>query len=327
MMPKSWTPLALAALAVAALGCGSDANGPDPGPDPANTRVRTLLVHHQDTGENTLVNTDGSAAGTFADASRGMVPIGIDPADGTAVLIDGTVITLVTLGKPDQIDTIIQPAPASLSLAAFSPNGVLVALVSYAPTAALLLYDRANRRVDTLSLAGADPVLPPAFSPDGERIALITLTDISILATVIPLDPLASAQTRRLAVSRFTNRLIFGWPRWGSDGLQIAVRRVAQEGPDTLLVGVVDPDIEGTLLTEQYRALLAPAAHPTAELDFAVESTYHLASDGQALALGAVPGTGGARHAVYLVTPGISRVQPVLDTLAQYPVFPLFIRE
>lgn len=327
MMPNAWTPLILAALAATAVACGSDANGPDPAPDPSEETVRTLLVHRQDTGENVLLNTDGSSAGSFSDATRGMVPIGIDPVQGTAVLLDGTVITLVTLGKPDEIDTIIQPAPASLSLAAFSPNGVLVALVSYAPTAALLIYDRANQLLDTLSLAGSNPVLPPAFSPDGERIALVTLTDLSILVTIIPLDPVASSLTRRLSVSRFINHMIFGWPRWGADGLQMAFRRVAQEGPDTLLVGVVDPDVEGPQLTEQYRALMAPAASPMAELDLAVESTYHLTTDGRALALGAVPGTGGARHAVYLVTPGANRVRTVLDTIAQYPVFPLFIRE
>jgi len=322
MMRKSWTPLALAAFALAAPGCNDGPGEPGSEDEP----VRTLLVHRQDTGENLLWDTDGTPAGEFAPVTRGMLPIGTHPGEGTAAFLDGTAIVLATLSKPEVLDTIIRPAPASQSLAAFSADGRFVAVVAYAPTPGLLLYDRANRRLDTLPMDGADPVLPPMFSPDDGRIALISLTQLSILVTIVSLDQPTSATTRQISVSRFTNRLIFGWPRWGVDGLQIAVRRVAEDGPDTLLVGVVDPDVEGALLDEQFRALMAPAGDPEAEVGLANASTYALTTDGTTLALGAVP-TSGAAHGVYIVTANGSRIRPLLDAVGEYPVYPLFIRE
>jgi len=322
-MRTSWTPLVLAgAAAVAFPACGDGPNGPEAGNEP----LRTLLVHRQDTGENLLWDTDGTPAGEFAPLTRGMLPIATRPAEGAAALIDGSAIVLATLSSPEQLDTIIQPAPAALSLAAFSGDGRYVAIVAYSPTPGLLLYDRANRRVDTLSLGDANPVLPPMFSPDDRRIALITLTQLSILVTLVPLDGPGGATTHQLAVSRFTNRLIFGWPRWGGEGLQMAFRRIAEDGPDTLLVGVVDPDVEGALLDEQFRVLLASADDPDQEVGLSTASTYTLTADGTALALGAVPGSG-APHGVYLVTANMRRIRPLLDEPGQTPVYPLFIRE
>jgi len=321
MMRKSWTPLALAAVTLVASACG-DAAGPESDTEP----VRTLLVHRQDTGENLLWDTDGSPTGEFAPVTRGMLPIGTHPGEGTAVLLDGTAIVLSTLSRPQELDTIIRPGPASQSLAAFSGNGVYVAIVAYAPTPGLLLYDRANRRLDTLPLGGADPVLPPMFSPDDERVALVTLTDLSILVTIVPLDNPTSARTRQISVSRFTNRLLFGWPRWGDDGLRMAFRRIAEEGPDTLLVGVVDPDLDGALLDERFRALMAPADAPDQEIGLVAASTYALTTDGTTLALGAVP-TNGAAHGIFIVTETGGRIRTLVDALGQYPVYPLFIRE
>jgi hypothetical protein len=322
MMRTSWTPLVLVGAALALPACGDGPNGPDPGDEP----LRTLLVHRQDTGENQLWDTDGTAAGEFAPVTRGMLPIGTHPGEGTAALIDGSAVVLASLSSPEALDTILQPAPASLSLAAFSRNGRYVALVAYAPAPGLLLYDRANRVVDTLPLGGANPVLPPMFSPDDSRVALITLTQLSILVTIVPLEGPFGTTTRQLSVSRFLNRLVFGWPRWDADGLQIAFRRVADEGPDTLLVGIVDPDVEGALLDEQFRVLLAPDDAPNETLGLSTASTYAFTTDGTALALGAVPGSG-APHGVFIATPGMSRVRPLLDTPGQTPVFPLFIRE
>jgi len=321
-MRRRWTPLLLAASALAASGCDNEPVGPTSDTDP----VRTLLIHRQDTGENLLLDTDGTLAGEFGQATRGMLPIATHAGEGTAVLLAGSAIVLTSLSDPERIDTIIRSAPASQSLAAFSASGLLVAFVAYAPTPGLLVYDRANRRVDTLPLSGADPVLPPMFSPDDTRIALVSLTDLSIVVTVVPLANPASATTRPIAVSRFTNRLIFGWPRWGEDGLQLAFRRVAEVGTDTLLVGVVDPTIQGAQLDERFRTLLAPAGDPEREVAFVDASTYALTTDGTALALGAVPGNG-APHGVYILTETMTRIRTLLDAAGQYPVFPLFIRE
>lgn len=321
-MRTSWTPLALAAAALAVPGCG---DGPAE-PVRAHEPLRTLLIHRQDTGENLLWGTDGSAAGEFAPATRGMVPIGSCPDEGAVALLDDGAIVLTTLNDPERLDTIIQPAPVSLSPAAFSLGGRFVAVVAHAPAPGLLVYDRANQRVDTLSLGDANPVLPPMFSPDDRRVALLSLTPLSILVTIVPLEGPASARTRQLSVSRFTNRLIFGWPRWGEDGLRIAFRRIAEVGPDTLLVGVVDPDVDGALLDERFRALMAPADDPHQEVGLSAASTYTLTADGTTLALGAVPGSG-APHAIYLATGTMSRIRPLLAAAGQVPVYPLFIRE
>jgi hypothetical protein len=201
-----------------------------------------------------------------------------------------------------------------------------VAVTAYAPAPTLLVYDRADHRLDTLSVGTANPVLPPIFSPDDARVALISQTDLSILVTLVPLDGAGAPTTRQLAVSRFTNRLIFGWPRWGEDGLRMAVRRVAQDGPDTLVVGVVDPDLEGAPFDERFRALMAPADDPTHEVGLSSASTYTLTADGTTLALGAVPGNGGA-HGVFIVTAAGTRIRPLLDAVDEFPVYPLFIRE
>lgn len=321
MMRTAWTPL-LTLCAVAALGCGDTGVGPDSDADP----VRTLLVHQYDTGENLLWDTDGTLAGDFGPGTRGMLPIATHPGEGTVALLNGSAIVLTTLSAPERLDTIIRPAPVPQSLGAFSRNGLFVALVAYSPSPRLLLYDRANHRLDTLSVGDADPVLPPMFSPDGSRIALISLTDLSILVTVLPIDRSAFPATRQIAVSRFTNRLIFGWPQWGDDGLRIAVRRVAPDGPDTLLVGVVDPESDGALLDERFRSLMAPADDPGHEVGLSTASTYTLTTDGTTLALGAVPGSGGP-HGIFLVTETGTRIRPLFDAVDGFPVYPLFIRE
>lgn len=309
--------------AAGAAACGDDLVGPAGEDAP----VRTLLVHRQDTGDNLLVDTDGTMAGTFSAASRGMLPIGAHGSEGAVVLLNGTAIVLTTVGVPDRMDTVIHPSPLSQSLASFSHDGTAFALVSYSPERSVLLYDRVNHTLDTLSLAGSDPVLPPVFSPDGERLALISVNELSILVTIIyRFDP-SRSYTERLSVSRFLNRPVFGWPRWVGNGIRMAFRRVADPGPDTLLVGTVFPDSPGDRLQENYRAVMAPVSDERPELDFGSASTYALTLDGEALALAAVPGTGLSPHAVYVVTPGVSRVQLVLDGGGEYPVFPLFIRE
>lgn len=323
MMYMRWSPLALVGAAVLGLpGCTDDPTGPDPRDEP----LRTVLVHRQDTGENQLWDTDGTAAGELAPVTRGMLPIATHPREGSVALIDGTAVVLATRSNPELLDTILRPAPASLSLATFSQNGRYVALVAYAPVPGLLLYDRANRSVDTLSMGDALPVLPPMFSPDDSRIALIALNELSILVTIVPVEGQLSPTTRQLSVSRFRNLPVFGWPQWGDAGLQLAFRRVAEDGPDTLLVGVVDPDVDGALLDERFRVLLSPDNAPTEALDLSLASTYAFTTDGTTLVLGAVPGNG-APHGVFIATARMSRVRPLLDAVGQTPVYPLFIRE
>jgi hypothetical protein len=321
--PRSATVLALTAVLVA--GCGSDPNDPGEAGLQAD-QVRTLLIHRQNTGENELWDTDGTAAGTLP-STRGMLPIGVHPGVGTIALLAGNAIVETTLDRSDDLDTLIHPVPQSMSLASFSSDARYLAIVAYAPSPGLLLYDRANRLLDTLDLGGADPALPPVFAPGDDRIVLITVTDLSILATFVYPDDPGNTSTRQVRASRLLNRPIFGWPRWIGNGLRMAFVRVAESGPDTLMVGTIFPDNPSSFLQEHYRALMAPANDPDANLDIGLASTYALTADGSTLALGAIPGDRQSPHTVYVVTQDSGRVRVLVDGPGENPVFPLFIRE
>jgi hypothetical protein len=224
------------------------------------------------------------------------------------------------------IDTIIRPAPTSQSLLSFSPTGVLVALVSYSPTRAVLVYDRANKTIDTLLLGTLEPVLPPVFSPEGDRLALLTVTPLSVLLTTIDLSAPSQFYSEPLQVSRLLNQPLFGWPRWIGDGIHLAFRRVADSGPDTLVVGVVHPDNADAALEEQYRAVMAPSDQGP-EIAFGPSSTYSLSVDGKAVVIAALPSVGASAHSLYVVTPSLPRVRIVHDDPGVRLYFPQFINQ
>jgi hypothetical protein len=318
-MPRQWTPLLLMGLS-AGLAC-SDA------PTEPEAPVLTILAHYQKTGENVLIKSNGLGVGTLGAATTNMVPIGTYTTDGTIALLSGSAIVLTTLTHPEFIDTVIQPAPLEQSLLSFSPTGGLLAVVSYSPTRAVLLYDRANRTLDTLPMGSADPALPPVFSPDGQRIALITVTPLSILVTLIDLTNPTQAFTEPLQVSRILNRPLFGWPRWIGAGIHMAFRRVADQGPDTLVVGLVQPDNTAAFLEEEYRAVMAPESDQHPEIDFGPSSTYALSANGKALVLAAVPSVGGSGHSVYVVTSSDARIRIVQDDPNAPLFFPQFINQ
>jgi len=322
-MARSWTPLIVGALGAVVTACGDTPTAPDAGSPP----VRSILLHFANSGENRVWNTDQTPVGESPVGSSGLVPIGSEPGQRLVVFIDGTALVLASLDSPGALDTIIQPAPTSYSLASFSQAGDLVAIAAYAPVPSLLVFDRVNRRLDTLSLGGADPVLPPVFSPDGERLVLFSLTDLSLLATIVPRTATGTAQTVRLRFSRFLNRPVFGWPRWIGSGIRMAFIRTVDDGPDTLVVGTVFPDDPDFLMVEAYRSLLVPADSSARELEFGDASTFALTSDGTGVVLGLIPVGGRSGHAIYQAASGVPRVIPIVDSVGQYPVFPLFIRE
>jgi hypothetical protein len=313
-------PLLLPVIGVVA--CG------DPGaPPPVSPIIRTILVHREDTGENRLLNTDGSDAGTYRTAGEGLLPVGVSVEGQVVAFLQGRNLVLGSLVQPAELDTILVPAPASMSLVSFSRNEQFVAVVSYVPDRAVILYDRVNHRADTLPYGTVEPVLPPMLSPDNARIALIGLTDLSlVLTTLFPADQ-NRLETATLGSSRSRTRPNCGWPRWTSDGIVMAFIRVAATGPDTILLARIDPANPGERLDERYRAVMAPVSDERPELVMGVLSTYALTTDGRVLVLAAQPSTDPTRHAVYLVTPDVGRVQLLLDDPAQFPVFPQFVRE
>jgi hypothetical protein len=302
-----------------AAACGDDPVVPQPEP------VRTVLVHRQDTGENVLLNSDGSDAGSYAPGGGSLLALGASAVGQALVLLNGDAIVIGTLSRPG-LDTILRPAPTSLSLASISDDERLVALVSYEPLRALIVYDRANHAADTLDYGPIDPVLPPVLAPTDDRVVLFGLTPLALTITVIDRADPSRRETASLSLSRFLNRPIFGWPRWMEDGIHLAFVRVADGAPDTLLVGRIAPDDPSQPLNEQYRAVMAPESDARPELVIGDASTYALTADARALALGAIPEAGTARHAIYLVTPSLARVQLVRDDPGQFLVFPLFTR-
>jgi hypothetical protein len=295
-------------------------------PAPPTATVRTILFHRQDTGENLLLNTDGSSAGVFAPAAAGL-PLGASTAGRVAALLHGTAIVLATLDHPEQLDTIINPAPSVLSLASFSPDETLVAVASYVPDRAILVFDRPNRRVDTLPYGNAEPALPPLLDRDDDRIVLFSVTPISMTMTQLWRSNPSRTQSDALRISRVITRPIFGWPSWTERGIVLAFVRVATVGPDTLVVGRIDPDAPELPLDELYQSLMAPGPDGTVKLGIGAYSTYALTADGGLLVLGAEALAGASRQALYLVSPDAPRVEPLLDVADQNPVFPLFFRD
>jgi hypothetical protein len=318
-MPVRFCPARYVPALLAVAACG---DGPvQPSPEP----VHTVLVHRQDTGENLLLNSDGSDAGTYAPGVTGLTALGESPVARTLVLLHGNAIVLGSLDRPG-LDTILQPAPTRMSPATISDDGRLVALVSFEPVRGLIVYDLVNATADTLDYGAVDPVLPPVFAPDGSRLALFGLTPISFTLTVVALGDPPRFSSDALAISRFLNRPIFGWPRWLDDGIHLAFLRAADAGPDTLLVGRVSPNAPAAELAEQYRAVLVPVAAGQPELELGVPSSYALAPDARALILGAFPASRATTsHAIYLVTPSAPRVQPVRVEPQQFLVAPLFV--
>ena len=168
--------------------------------------------------------------------------------------------------------------------------------------------------------------MPPVFSPGNEHIVVIGATTLSLFSTVLYRGEQGRRDVHTFGFSRFLTIPIFGWPRWTSDeGLLMAFVRDGQADPDTLLSIGLDPN-DPSAFTERFRAVLSPVSDERPELIFGPEATYAYAEDGQAIVIGANPGTGSAtRHALYYLTPGVPLVRLLLDDPAQRPVFPNFI--
>jgi len=168
-MARSWTPLIAGALVGVMAACGDTPTAPDVVSPP----VRSILLHFANSGENRVWNTDQTQVGALAGGASGLVPIGSEPGERLVAFIDGTAVVLASLDTPGELDTIIQPAPTSYTLASFSQAGDLVAI------ARGLGVDVEERRLERRDLLAADEVfltgsirgLVPARSLDGVDLA------------------------------------------------------------------------------------------------------------------------------------------------------------
>jgi hypothetical protein len=224
-----------AMLLFVAAGCGDGPIGPDETDAPV---LRTVVFHRQDTGENVLLNSDGTDAGALDLPGGAAMPIAVSAIGYMMAVTQGDVIGLVRLDQPDRVDTIIQPRPGIRFLGSFSNDAQFLAIVTFSPSVAVLVYDRANRTVDTLPYGpGGDasgsivPVLPPVFSPDDRRIVMIGASVLSLFSTVFYLDDPSRQDTHTFGFSRFLTIPVFGWPRWTDEGLLMAFLREGNAQP------------------------------------------------------------------------------------------------
>lgn len=290
-------------------------------------RVRTLAYYQLRSGKTLLINSDGTSARQidFADPGGSEVPLAVSRNGSVIALAMGNSVIISTLDRPNEIDTVLSPAPDQMTPAAFSPDQRYLALVSFAPAAALLLYDRANRTVDTLPFGSVTPALAPVFSPNSRRVAMIAANDLTLFATIVELDDNNRTHTSRLGISRFENRPILGWPTWNELGLLGVFVRVTPDAPDTLALMSLDPDNLQGFAQDVFTAALVVPGRPDEEIAFGLRSTYSISPDGQAVVIGAAPDGDLSRHAIYFGSSDSERVQVVVNQQDQFPMFPLLI--
>jgi len=293
-------------LALAA--CGDPT---DPG---SINRIRTVLFYREDTGENHLLNSDGSGARVLPVAGANLVPVGLSSSGDEVALLRGRTLVVSAIANPGALDTVLDPVPAQMSLVAFSPDDRYIALVQYLPEPRLLIVDRAGH-VDTLRTGDRVPSLPPAFSPDGTRVALVSVTDLSTQITIITLNT-NRAPTERAGFSPFVYRLVFGWPRWTDRGLLLGTVRPGGDF-DTVAVLAVDPEQPSNHADVILRLVGPPLAYDAG-------SSYALSAGGDAVVLAAVPLLRGGRDLFYGTAQGGSLVRLLTDPGAR-PAFPLLL--
>lgn len=298
--------LPLILFAVAA--CG-DASGPD------IETPRTVLFYREDTGENFLINSDGSAGHVLDFTDHALIPVGISTNGDRVAFLNGSALVTGAVSSSGRLDTVLNPVPQRMSLVSFSNDDRYIALYQYLPTPLLLVVDLAGG-VDTLRPAAPPPVLPPVFSPSGDRIALVSATQLSIQLTVVERDNEAIAPTAKIGFSLFLYRPVFGWPRWTAEGLLLATVHAGTDW-DTLTVLAVNPDQPPDLAVQVLKV-----ASPILTWDAA--STYALAADGRAVVVAAVPPVRGGRE-LYYGSPRAARLTSLLNDPAALPAFPLIL--
>lgn len=314
-------------LGIALMLLGAAACGDTSPTQPSTPTVHTIVFYRQDTGQSYLLNTDGTDLRPLPYIPQGYRPVGASRTEGVLALADANTLVLISPERPTEVDTIINPTPRPMSLVTFSADGRYVLLLSYQQPHDVLIYDRSSQTTDSIPYDDAvEPVLPPTMSPDNKYVAVVGATPLSMFVTVLDLENPARRQTTKVGYSRYYFQPVFGWPRWTSEGLLMTYLRVYQNAPDTIVSARLDPFNPGDFVNLRFEAALSPVSDARPELNFGDYSTYAYSPDGESMILGAWPAdTASQRHALYLVTSGVPRVQLVLDDPTQYPMYPLFI--
>lgn len=268
--------------------------------EPPLDRVRTLMYHRQDTGENYLINSDGTGGRRLEGAPAGLLPLAQSPGDDEVLYLQDAALVVGRISNPGLLDTLLVLSGGSVSLGTFSPADQYLAVVQYGTEARLLVISRAGA-VDTIPLEAA-PVLPPVFRPDGAQIALVSQTDLSIQVSIVDVAT-AQVTSHQVAFSRFTYPLLFGWPHWTDEGLLLGTLRRGQAWDTVAVLALSGAD--PTRIPDVLFTALAPV------LTYDDLSTYALSPEADAIALAAVPPLVGGR-AIYFAPRGEPLVR-VLD--------------
>ncbi|MEX0691623.1 MAG: hypothetical protein WD934_05355 [Gemmatimonadales bacterium] len=285
--------------------------GEGTGPDPA-AAVRTVLYYREDTGQNYLLNSDGTAE-RIATTRVGLIPIGLSNGGNELAFLQGNALVIGNLEDAGRFDTLLHPIPGQISPVTFAPGDQSVAVFKYGTHPALLILHRAGP-VDTLFHGEYVPDLPPAFSPDGSRLALLSVTELSVVVTVVSrgVEPLRAGAA---SFSRFIFRPRFGWPRWTERGLLLATVREGEDA-DTVAVLLVNPDDPQQITPVEWE-LAAPT------LFFDAGSSYALSADGLALVFASPTAQGGPRR-LYYGARG-QQLRSLLTDGSVRPAFPLLL--
>jgi hypothetical protein len=320
MMARDRFMAALAALACFA--CG------EPTEPSTSLPARDALFLRLDDGAIHLVRTDGSQARRISPPGvTGLTPIAITEDGVIAALLSRGGIVLAPVEDLSQQRVVADRVPSFIGPAAFSADGVRLAVPCQLPEgSAVLVYDDEVRRWDTVRVGDPGFFGAPAFSPDGAELLGLGVTTLSFYLIRVQIDS-RRVVISRIDDSRILNAPIFGWPRWHPErGLLFLARRgLASGGHDTLAVVSADPDHPDNRLQQIFTTLMAPA-DSVGDVVFAPYSTYALSPDGELVVLAAQPDSGIQNHALYAGVKGRPHLHPLLDTPKQFPVYPQLIR-
>ncbi len=319
MMVRVRTASALFATGLLVSGCSDDGPTGPGSKDDFTSTVRSIVFYNQSMREALAITSDGASEPAVV-APAGMVPLAVGRTGQIAAYVKGNRMLIGSLDNPTTFDTAFAPLPLQMSLAAFSHDERFLALVSFRPAEKLLIYDRADRTIDTLGYGDQPPAMAPAFSPDGRRIALFAATQLSLFLTIVDLDNQGRAVTENLPFSRFVNSPIFGWPVWNETGLNFTILHRGTNAPDTLLAVFLNPDSIFIQPEERFRVPLDSG------VTFGLQSSFQYSPDTDAIVLGAQPGDDPGRHALYFFDRGSDSTRTLLNVQGTFPVLPQIIR-
>jgi len=286
-------------------------------PDP----VRTVLYSLSNGPGLFAVRSDGTgdARVRVPSAIDSMVLLGMSRDGGRLALLADDGIYVYSPSDTLSLVRALDLPPNSILPAAFSDDERFLALITFANRPLVLVADLVDGVVDTLVAVVTDPVLPVAFSPDGRRLVVIGANDFTLEIVTIERESGISSSIQRVGGSRLVDIPIFGWPRWSSHGLQLAVRRrpfTGNTGPDTLIGVTLDIDDVERGYTRRFRA--------ASDLRFDVASTFAYSSDGDAIVYGALSADG-TTHGLFFQSANTPVVQLVRDDPVAGEVFPQMV--